>query len=185
LRRLWIHHVLPAAFAAIPVLAAALLFVAVPSDARRDYIARVETSPIDWIIIGIGFTLFIVQVLLAWRALRWQETDFDVKADRWISHLSQGAEWFPLLGLIGTVAAILQTFSSITPGVNPTPQDIIRKYAPAITATGGGLYMAFINILPVWIVSVGRDLIRSLAGFAPAPQSSAAPSPPPITGGQP
>lgn len=185
MRRLWIHHLLPAAFAAIPVLAAAILFVAVPSDARRDYIARVETSPIDWIIIGIGFTLFTVQVLLAWRALRWKETDFDVKADRWLSHLSQGAEWFPLLGLIGTVAAILQTFSSITPGVNPTPQDIIRKYAPAITATGGGLYMAFINILPVWIVSVGRDLIRSLAGFAPAPEATTAPTPPPITGGQP
>jgi hypothetical protein len=186
-RRLWIHNVLPSAFAAIPVLAAALLFFAVPADARRDYLTRVETSPIDWIIIGIGFTLFTVQVLLAWRALRWQETDFDLKADRWLSHLSQAAEWFPLLGLIGTVAAILQTFSSITPGANPTPQDIIRKYAPAITATGGGLYMAFINILPVWVVSVGRDLIRALAGFAPAaPPAELPPAPPaaPSVGGK-
>ncbi|MCI0701012.1 MAG: MotA/TolQ/ExbB proton channel family protein [Planctomycetia bacterium] len=170
MRRLWIHNVLPAAFAAVPLLAAALLFFAVPSDARRDYLARVETSPIDWIIISVGYTLFAVQVLLSWRALRWQETDFDTRADRWLSHLCQAAEWFPLLGLIGTVAAILQTFSSITPGANPTPQDIIRKYAPAITATGGGLYMAFINILPVWIVSIGRDLIRALAGFAPPPE---------------
>ena len=103
-----------------------------------------------------------------------------MKADRWLTHLSQAAEWFPLLGLIGTVAAILQTFSSITPGANPTPQDIIRKYAPAITATGGGLYMAFINILPIWIVAVGRDLIRALAGFAPAPTNE----PPPALGGK-
>ena len=98
----------------------------------------------------------------------WQVADFDVKADRWLTHLSQAAEWFPLLGLIGTVAAILQTFSSIKPGV--TPQDIIHTYAPAITATGGGLYMAFINILPIWVVAVGRDLIRALAGFAPPPE---------------
>ncbi len=169
MRRLWIHNVLPATFAAVPVLAAALLYFAVPGDARRDYLRRVETSPIDWMILAIGFTLFAAQVALSWRALRWQESDFDLKADRWLSHLSQAAEWFPLLGLIGTVAAILQTFGSITPGANPTPQEIISKYAPAITATGGGLYMAFINILPVWVVTVGRDLIRSLAGFAPAP----------------
>ena len=43
----------------------------------------------------------------------------------------------------------------------------IKKYAPAITATGGGLYMALINILPSWVVGVGRDLIRGLAGVAP------------------
>jgi hypothetical protein len=181
-RRLWIHNVLPAAFAAIPVLAAALVFVAVPGDARGHYLARIRESAIDWIIIGIGFTLFTAQVVLAWRALRWQETDFDLRADRWLTNLSQAAEWFPLLGLIGTVAAILQTFSSIKPGV--TPQDIIHTYAPAITATGGGLYMAFINILPIWIVTVGRDLIRSLAGFAPVPTATSV-QPPPVTGGQP
>lgn len=183
MRRLWIHNVLPAAFAALPVLAAALVFFAVPADARRDYLKRVETAPIDWIILGIGFTLFAVQTVVAFKALRWQQTDFDVKADRWLNHLSQAAEWFPLLGLIGTVAAILQTFSSIKPGV--TPQDIIHTYAPAITATGGGLYMAFINILPVWVVQVGRDSIRALAGFAPAPTEPPAVAPPPReTGGK-
>lgn len=60
------------------------------------------------------------------------------------------------------------TFNAIKPGI--TPQDIIHTYAPAITATGGGLYMALINILPVWVVAVGRDLIRSLAGIAPPPE---------------
>ncbi|OWK43852.1 hypothetical protein [Fimbriiglobus ruber] len=30
MQRLWIHHVLPAAFCAVPVLAAALLFAAIP-----------------------------------------------------------------------------------------------------------------------------------------------------------
>lgn len=177
MRRFWIHTVLPAAFAAVPLLAAVLLFAAVPADARREYMNRVVESPIDWIIIGLGFTLFTSQVVLTWRALLWREgeADFDHRADRWVNHLSQGAEWFPLLGLIGTVVAILQTFSSITPGSRPEPSEIIRKYAPAITATGGGLYMAFINILPYWVVGVGRDLIRALGGYNPPPEPAPAP----------
>jgi hypothetical protein len=178
-RRFWIHNVLPVAFAAVPVLAAVLLFAAIPGDARGEYLRRVSESPIDWIIIGLGLSLFCVQVVLTWKALRWQPEpdgsggDFDHRADRWVNHLSQAAEWFPLLGLIGTVVAILQTFSSITLGARPEPSDIIRKYAPAITATGGGLYMAFINILPYWVVGAGRDLIRALGGYAPPPEPAA------------
>ena len=49
-------------------------------------------------------------------------------------------------------------------GRDPTPAEIIRQYAPAITATGSGLFMALINILPTWVVMVGRDLIRQLGG---------------------
>jgi hypothetical protein len=162
------------AFAAVPILAALLLFSAIPDDARREYLNRVAESPIDWIIISLGFSLFASQIILAWRALLWRdtETEFDHRADRWLNHLAQGAEWFPLLGLIGTVVAILQTFSSITPGSQPAPSEIIRKYAPAITATGGGLYMAFINILPSWVVGMGRDLIRALGGYSTPPEQA-------------
>ena len=159
---------LPFAFCLVPVLGAGLVLAAVPPDARRDYLARLPDSGVDWVILALGFTLFAAQTYLAWRALRWQTgiANFDERADRWLTHLAQGAEWFPLLGLIGTVAAILQTFSSITPGSQPTPQDIIKKYAPAITATGSGLFMALINILPTWVVAVGRDSIRALGGYA-------------------
>jgi len=188
-RRLWIHHVLPAAFSLVPVLAGVLIFAAVPPDARRDYLARIATSAIDWIILALGFTLFLSQTVLGWKALKWARTDFDTRPDRWLAHLAQAAEWFPLLGLIGTVAAILQTFSSITPGSTPTPQDIIRKYAPAITATGSGLFMALLNILPVWVVGTGRDLIRSLAGFPDTPPPivplTPAEPPQPPAGGRP
>jgi hypothetical protein len=60
------------------------------------------------------------------------------------------------------VAGILQTFSSITGPVEPAR--VISLYAPAITATGSGLFMALINILPTWIVLFGRETILALGG---------------------
>ena len=147
--------------------------MAVPRDAMRHYLDRAQNSPIDWLILSLGGVLFVSQIILAWRALRWRGDDFDERTDRWLNHLATAAEWFPLLGLIGTVAAILQTFSSLgAPGVTPeqvSPRAIIGNYAPAITATGSGLFMALMNILPTWIVLLGRDLIRALAG-GPAPK---------------
>ena len=107
---------------------------------------------------------FLVQILLSLRALQWRGTSFNEGPDRWLSNLAQAAEWFPMLGLIGTVAGIMQTFSSISGSM--TPQEIISKYAPAITATGSGLFMALFNILPAWVVLLGRDLILALGGEA-------------------
>jgi hypothetical protein len=172
-RRLLIQTVLPTFFILIPVAGAVLVAMAVPADAMRHYLTRIRNSPIDWLILSLGTVLFVTQLLLAWRALRWKGDDFDERSDRWLTHLATTAEWFPLLGLIGTVAAILQTFSSLgAPGVTAeevSPRAIIHNYAPAITATGSGLFMALMNILPTWVVLLGRDLIRSLAG-GPAPK---------------
>jgi hypothetical protein len=52
--------------------------------------------------------------------------------------------------------------------------EVIRNFAPAITATCTGLMMALLNILPTWVVLLGRDLILTLAG-GPPPASSLAP----------
>jgi MotA/TolQ/ExbB proton channel family len=176
-RRFLIQTVLPTFFSLIPIAGAVLVALAVPQEAMRDYWRRVQTNPIDWLILSLGSLLFVSQIILTWRALQWRVEDFDERSDRWLTHLASAAEWFPLLGLIGTVAAILQTFSSIgAPGATPedtVPKEIIRKYAPAITATGSGLFMALMNILPTWVVQIGRDMIRSLAG-GPAPKKGEA-----------
>lgn len=160
MRRRLIQLVLPLAFCAMPLLAAVLIGASLPTRARDFYLSH--TSPLDYLILALGGFLFLVQTALAWRAMRWRGDGFDERPDTWLSHLAQAAEWFPLLGLIGTVAGILQTFSSMS---GPTaPAQIITLYAPAITATGSGLFMALINILPSWVVLVGRDLIRALGG---------------------
>jgi len=172
-RRFLIQTVLPLFFCAVPLAAAALVALALPREARNFYLAHL--TALDGIILGLGATLFLVQMLLGWRALHWRGSRFDERPDPWLTNLAQAAEWFPLLGLIGTVAGILQTFSSIH---GPTPPDqIINLYAPAITATGSGLFMALINILPSWVVLIGRDLIRALGGeLTAAARPAAGPS---------
>jgi hypothetical protein len=168
LRRTLIQRVLPLGFCLVPLLAALLIAVATPKKALGFYLEHVRDSRIDWIILTLGGVLFILQLGLSWRALQWRGTTFDERYDRWLSHLAQAAEWFPMLGLIGTVAGILQTFGDLAKTGSASPQRIIELYAPAITATGSGLFMALINILPTWVVLIGRDLILELGGGARA-----------------
>lgn len=179
MRRSIIHNILPFVFCLIPFAVMFLVISAVPARARIDYVSRItnvtEGGFIDWLIIGLGTLLFSSQMILSWQALQWRGRNFNESPDRWLTQLAQTAEWFPLLGLIGTVAAILQTFGSFAPGVKPAPEDIIRRYAPAITATGSGLFMALFNIMPTWVVAVGREVIRSLAGGEAQPTSEGQP----------
>jgi hypothetical protein len=164
LRRFLIQHVLPFILTLVPLLAAALVGAAMPSAALDFYLTRISESHMDWLILGLGFTIFGAQVALTWRAMQWRGSTFDERPDRWLSNLAMAAEWFPLLGLIGTVTAILVTFNELANKPRVETRQIIGLYAPAITATGSGLFMALINIFPTWVVNLGRDLIVSLGG---------------------
>lgn len=167
MRRVLIQYILPLILCLVPLLAAVLVAAAVPAPALDFYLDRVRESRMDWLILGLGVALFVIQTALSWRALHWRGTAFDERPDRWLSNLAQAAEWFPMLGLIGTVTGILETFSQIASNPATRSQEIIRLYAPAITATGSGLFMALINIFPTWVVLLGRDAILSLGGGAP------------------
>jgi hypothetical protein len=159
-RRTLIQFFLPLVFATLPLLAAALVVATLPTQARAFYFEKLTN--LDYVILALGLSLFGVQTLLAYSSMVWTGDGFNERPDPWLTRLAQSSEWFPLLGLIGTVGGILQTFSSID---GPTPQAvIIQKYAPAITATGSGLFMALLNILPSWVVLVGRGLILTLGG---------------------
>ena len=169
MRRLLIQLVLPVFFCLLPILAAGLVAVCVPPAAMQFFWQHM--GPMEWLILGMGGLLFLLQTPMCWRALRWRGTGFDERSDHWVNNLAQAAEWFPMLGLIGTVAGILLTFASIK---GPTPQhEIIQRYAPAITATGSGLFMALINMMPSWMILLGREVIASLGGAAPRPPGEA------------
>jgi hypothetical protein len=162
-----IQGVLPLIFCLIPPLAAALVAFATPTQARQFYLDKM--SSMDMLILALGGSIFVVQIALCWKALQWRGAGFDQRPDKLLSNLAQAAEWFPLLGLIGTVGGILVTFGTIgeqaqEAGVPVRAGDVIRAYAPAITATGSGLFMSLINILPTWVVLLGRDLILTLGG---------------------
>ncbi len=173
MRRLLIQFVLPLCFCLVPLLGAALVGACIPRDAMGFYLLHL--GPMDVLILVVGTLLFTVQILLCWRALRWRGNGFNVDADRWIGHFAQAAEWFPMLGLLGTVAGILQTFSALGSLSDASSgfraQVIFQQYAPAITATGSGLFMALVNILPTWIVMMGRDLILTLGGQPMPPEA--------------
>jgi hypothetical protein len=164
LRRALIQFFLPLILCCLPLVAAGLVVAAVPPEAMSFYAHHVSESHIDWLIVGLGFSLFLLQMLLAWRALQWRGAAFDERPDRWLSNLAQAAEWFPLLGLLGTVMGILLTFNKFTGRSHVPQEEIISSYAPAITATGSGLFMALINMFPTWIVLLGRDVILTLGG---------------------
>jgi hypothetical protein len=170
-----IRNVLPLLFCLVPPLAALLIWAVLPPAARKFYLDK--KTDLDLLIVGLGLSLFVTQTVLAWRALRWVGRGFDERVDRWLTSLTQAAEWFPLLGLIGTVAGIMQTFAAFDNGGRTvSQQQVIVKYASAITATCSGLFMALINILPGWVVMLGRDLIRLLGG-ATAPENEESPAP--------
>src|SRR5437879_4910044 len=158
MRRALIQFVLPSLFCIFPLLAGLLIAVAIPVDAQHFYLTHL--SPMDWLILGLGAVLFCAQTAASWRALQWRSQSFDERPDRLLSNLAQAAEWFPLLGLLGTVAGILQTFSSIEGPVEPAR--VIALYAPAITATGSGLFMALRPISPTCTLRFRRHLTPSL-----------------------
>lgn len=168
MRRLLIRFLLPILLCTLPILAAGLVLLCIPHKSLVyfwDHFALMEG-----LIVGGGTLLFFVQMILCWKSLRWQGLGFDETGDRWLTNLAQAAEWFPMLGLIGTVAGILDAFSSSQGGGVAIEPRII---APAITATGSGLFMALINILPAWVVLLGRDLILLLSGVQPKPPGEA------------
>ena len=160
MRHFLIRVILPLFFCVVPFLAALLIAAALPPQARNFYLTHLV--PIDLLILALGTGLFAIQTLCAFQALQWENKGFNERPDRWLTTLAQASEWFPLLGLIGTVAGILQTFAGITGAMEPA--EIINRYAPAITATGSGLLMALLNILPGWVVLLGRQLIQALGG---------------------
>ncbi len=166
MRTLLIRGILPIVFCLVPFLAFALILLCIPRVAISYFAEHFGTMEV--LIVGGGVLLFGVQMLIAWLALVYRGTSSEAALDRWLTHLAQAAEWFPMLGLIGTVAGILDAFASHTGrAIEP------RLIAPAITATGAGLLMALINIFPSYVVILGGDLIMLLSGSRTKPVEEA------------
>ena len=67
-------------FCLIPLAAGVLIAAAIPTQARGDYLTRIQDSPIDWIILGLGTGLFVSQTLLGWQAMQWRGETFNERS---------------------------------------------------------------------------------------------------------
>lgn len=68
------------------------------------------------------------------------------RREHWLSTLriaSVITDILPLLGLLGTALAILDTFMNLGGGIQST--EIVAKFAPGLTTTVSGLSMAILN----------------------------------------
>ena len=107
-------------------------------------------SPFDWVILSCGTLLLAFQLAALFMRCFSSSTLFVQNLGRIQAACLQWAELLPVLGLMGTVIALLNTFAVL--GV-PTDEGVnivavIQKFAPAMTTTLSGLFMVALN-LPV------------------------------------
>ena len=151
MRRHVIRFLLPVVFCLLPPLAAALIAASMPPSARDFYLDK--HSPLDGLMLALGLTLFVFQIALCWQALQWSGTRFNVWPDALADQPRPGGRVVPAARPHrhrGRHHADLRHLRQHQRRRHPA--EIIFKYAPAITATCTGLFMALINILPTWIV---------------------------------
>ncbi len=154
-----VRGVLPLIFAAAPLVLTLGLLGAIPADAREFF--WLHMTRIDWIILAAGSDLLVWQTLALWIGLATASGSGNGTDLAWLRQLSAAVEWFPLMGLLGTVISILQTLANLAPG---TPVDeVIKNYSPALTATGSGLVAALSNLFPLWMGNLGLLLIQPMA----------------------
>src|SRR5437763_16518865 len=82
-RQLLIRGLMPLLLCTLPFLAAALVLMCIPHNAVKFFLDHYGMMEV--LIVGGGVALFVMQMLLCWRALRWRGTSFDEGADRWLS----------------------------------------------------------------------------------------------------
>jgi len=105
-------------------------------------------SPFDWVILCYGALLFLVQSAALFMRCFSYSTFFVQNLGRTQSACLQWTELLPVLGLMGTVMAMLNTFAafdaSSEEGVNIVV--VIQRFAPAMTTTLSGLFMVALNL---------------------------------------
>ncbi len=116
----------------------------------QSYFEVVASSRFDWIILGLGTLLLIAQGFGLF--MRWWQKDvrFVQHLDRYQTACLQLTELLPLLGIIGTVVGLLNTFSTFAVaegGGGPDLGQVVSSFAPALSTTLSGLLMAVLNLM--------------------------------------
>lgn len=114
------------------------------------YWETVRDSGIDWIILLLGGSLILAHViglLMRWHG---KKVLFVQHLDRYRTVCLLLTELLPVLGLLGTVLSLMNTFKSFqtTPtGEAPDLATMIRTFAPALSTTISGLLLIGPNLV--------------------------------------
>lgn len=105
---------------------------------------------LDKIILGFGITLLAVHVILLFLSI---PSGPHPKLKSFQEYLLLLSELLPLMGLLGTVQALLFTFKLFSTDEGNTVmtmaqmKDFLHSFAPALTTTANGLYLLIPNLL--------------------------------------
>ena len=110
-----------------------------------------KCTAFDWIIWSLGGILLITQFVFVVALFgRWKFATQN--GDFWRNLFASCCEFFPLLGLLGTVLGILNTFGNMPSNMDSSAmQEILGNFAPALTTTVSGILCLipnlFLNVL--------------------------------------
>lgn len=101
---------------------------------------------IVWIIIGLGLCVY---QLLIYNIVLLKAGDVGERVSHWLETLSILISALPLLGLLGTISGLLDTFFAMSTGQSLDQSDLLTSgIADALITTQCGLAMA----VPAWLL---------------------------------
>lgn len=114
------------------------------------YWQTVQGTGFDYIILTLGLMLIIAHLIgIAGRL--WGRSFFFVQdLDRYRTFCLLVTELLPVLGLLGTVLGLMNTFHSfevVGSGTSPDLAQMVQSFAPAMSTTISGLLMVAPNLL--------------------------------------
>ncbi|MEP4889119.1 MAG: MotA/TolQ/ExbB proton channel family protein [Aliiglaciecola sp.] len=109
-------------------------------------IQQALSNPIIWLILGLA--LLCYSILLGLIIVRESTPAGLSKTSSWLHTLPAMLSALPLLGLLGTIIGLLQTFSQMARGGMDIQELLSRSIADAMLTTQVGLLM----VIPGWVM---------------------------------
>lgn len=116
----------------------------------NSYFETVRRTELDWVILLLGVVLLIAHGYGLWKRFEGRAVMFVQDLDRYRTFCLLVTELLPVLGLLGTVLSLMQTFKTFqtaSDGDAPDLSLMIQSFAPAMSTTISGLLCVAPNLV--------------------------------------